>query len=103
MVTSVEIDSQKKKKTSVEIMGVHLYATVRAFLSRRTNAINATPSVPLCLSSIPFWDVLKYCPVSKNKSHYYTNVPIIPILIYLFNFLTNLFKGSFGNLYFFKR
>ena len=31
----------KKKKTSVEIMGVHLYATVRAFLSRRTNAINA--------------------------------------------------------------
>ena len=28
-----------------------------------------TPSVPLCLSSIPFWDVPKYCPVSKNKSH----------------------------------
>ena len=28
-----------------------------------------TPSVPLCLSSILFWDVPKYCPVSKNKSH----------------------------------
>ena len=28
-----------------------------------------TPSVPLCLSSIPFWDVPKYCPISKNKSH----------------------------------
>ena len=28
-----------------------------------------TLSVPLCLSSIPFWNVPKYCPVSKNKSH----------------------------------
>ena len=28
-----------------------------------------TPSVPLCLSFIPFWDVPKYCHVSKNKSH----------------------------------
>ena len=28
-----------------------------------------TPSVPLFLSSIPFWDVSKYCPISKNKSH----------------------------------
>ena len=28
-----------------------------------------TPSVPVCLSSIPFWDVLKYCPVSKNKNY----------------------------------
>ena len=28
-----------------------------------------TPSVPLNLSSIPFWDVPKYCPVSKIKSH----------------------------------
>ena len=28
-----------------------------------------TPFVLLCLSSIPFWDVPKYCPVSKNKSH----------------------------------
>ena len=27
------------------------------------------PSVPLCLSSILFSDVPKYCPVSKNKSH----------------------------------
>ena len=31
--------------------------------------IRDTLSVPLCLSSIPFWDVPKYCPVSKNKSH----------------------------------
>ena len=30
---------------------------------------NNTPSVPLCLSSIPFLDVPKYCPVSKNKSY----------------------------------
>ena len=28
-----------------------------------------TPSVPLCLSSILFWEVPKYCHVSKNKSH----------------------------------
>ena len=28
-----------------------------------------TPSVPLCLSSIPFWNVPKYCPVSKIKSY----------------------------------
>ena len=38
-----------------------------------------TPSVPLCLSSIPFQDVPKYCPVSKNKSYQFTNVPIIPL------------------------
>ena len=31
--------------------------------------IITTSSVPLFLSSILFWDVLKYCPVSKNKSH----------------------------------
>ena len=28
-----------------------------------------TPFVPLCLSSILFWDVSKHCPISKNKSH----------------------------------
>ena len=28
-----------------------------------------TPSAPLCLSSILFWEVPKYCHVSKNKSH----------------------------------
>ena len=43
---------------------------------------NITPSIPLFLSSISFWDVSKYCPVSKNKSHKFTNVPIIPLLIY---------------------
>ena len=31
--------------------------------------LHCTPSVPLCLSSIPFWDVPNYCPVSKNKSY----------------------------------
>ena len=31
--------------------------------------IKFTPSVPVCLSSILFWNVPKYCPVSKNKSH----------------------------------
>ena len=35
--------------------------------------------VPLCLSSILFWEVSKYCSVSKNKSQWFTNVPIIPI------------------------
>ena len=30
---------------------------------------NSTPSVPFFLSSIPFWDVPKYYPVSKNKNH----------------------------------
>ena len=29
--------------------------------------LNYTPSVQLCLSSIPFWDVSKYCSVFKNK------------------------------------
>ena len=28
-----------------------------------------TPSVPFFLSSISFWDVPKYYPISKNKSH----------------------------------
>ena len=28
-----------------------------------------TPSISLFLFSIPFWDVPKYCPISKNKSH----------------------------------
>ena len=45
-----------------------------------------TPSVPVCLSSIPFWDIPKYCPVSKNKSYLLTNVPIIPLL-YFQNYL----------------
>ena len=31
--------------------------------------IITTPSVLLFLSFILFWDVPKYCPVSKNKSH----------------------------------
>ena len=31
--------------------------------------IITTLSVPFFLSSIPFWDVPKYYPVSKNKSH----------------------------------
>ena len=31
--------------------------------------IITTSSVPLFLSSIPIWDVSKYCPVSKNKSY----------------------------------
>ena len=26
-----------------------------------------TTSVPVCLFSTPFWDVSKYCHVSKNK------------------------------------
>ena len=29
----------------------------------------STIFVPFCLSAIPFWDVPKYCSVSKNKSH----------------------------------
>ena len=33
------------------------------------NQLSSTTSVPLCLSSIPFWDVPKYCIVSKNKSN----------------------------------
>ena len=28
-----------------------------------------TPSIPVYLSSIPFWDVPKYCSISKNKSY----------------------------------
>ena len=28
-----------------------------------------TPSILVCLSSIPFWDVPKYCHVSTNKNY----------------------------------
>ena len=68
--------------------------TNKTILFYYNNIMTNTPSVPLCLSFIPFWDVPKYCPVFKNKSHYYTpmcvrvcykiftNVPIIPLLIY---------------------
>ena len=35
----------------------------------RLFSIPHTPSVPLFLSSIPFGDVPKYCPIFKNKSH----------------------------------
>ena len=28
-----------------------------------------TPSIPVCLFSIPFWNVPKYCPVFKSKSY----------------------------------
>ena len=61
------------------------------------NQLINTPSVPLCLSSIPFLDVLKYCPISKNKSYQFTNVSIIPLLYfqnYLKRKLTNIFKKS---------
>ena len=34
---------------------------------RDNNIFLYTPFVPVCLFSIPFWDVPKYCPVSKNK------------------------------------
>ena len=42
-----------------------LYGSICSLMS----LIAITPSVPLCLSFILFWDVPKYCPVSKNKSH----------------------------------
>ena len=31
--------------------------------------LSITPSISAYLSSIPFWDVPKYCPISKNKSY----------------------------------
>ena len=31
--------------------------------------LNTTSSIPVCLSFILFWNVPKYCPVSKNRSH----------------------------------
>ena len=37
-------------------------------MGKQTN-LSLTPFVLVCLSSIIFWDVPKYCPVSKNKSH----------------------------------
>ena len=39
---------------------VHIYSTRRIF---------NTPSILLFLLSIPFWDVSKYCLISKNKNH----------------------------------
>ena len=55
-----------------------------------------TPFVLVCLSSISFWDIPKYCPVSKNKSYSLTNVPIIPLL-YFQNYLR---KKKLTNIFF---
>ena len=57
----------------------------------------------VCLFSIPFWDVPKYCHVSKNKNNLFTNIPIIPLLYfqnYLKRKLTNILKNqsNWGNL-----
>ena len=58
-----------------------------------------TTSVPICLSSIPFWDVPKYCPIFKNKNDKFTNIPII-LLLYFQNYLkrklTNILKNQFN-------
>ena len=59
--------------------------------------INCT-SVTVCLSSIPLWNVSKYCPISKNKNYYFTTVSIIPLL-YFQNYskrkITNILKNQF--------
>ena len=55
-----------------------------------------TPSVPICLSFIPFWDIQKYCLISKNRSHWLTNVLIIPLL-----YFQNYLKRKLTNIFFF--
>ena len=47
----------------------HYLCSLECWLPYNSCELIYTPSVPLCLSSIPFWDVPKYCPVSKNKSN----------------------------------
>ena len=65
---------------------------------QRFEPLKNTPSVLVCLSSIPFWDVSKYCPVFKNKNDQFTNIPII-LLLYFQNYylkrqITNILKKS---------
>ena len=59
--------------------------------------MTCTPSVLIYLSSIPFWDVLKYCPASKNKSNSFNNFSIISLLYfqnYLKRKVTNILKNQ---------
>ena len=42
---------------------------LRDMLTKASIGLKTTTSVPVCLSSIPFWDVPKYCSVSKNKNY----------------------------------
>ena len=58
--------------------------------------MTCTPSVPIYLSFIPFWDVLKYCLASKNKSNSYTNFSIIPLL-YIQNYLKRKVNNNLKN------
>ena len=55
-----------KKFSKTNLLMYALNQTLNKLIKKKKKT---TPSVPLCLSSIPFWDVPKYCPVSKNKSH----------------------------------
>ena len=61
---------QKKKKnpktspTNNVVISSNLNLPLKLFFYLKN-----TPSVPLCLSSILFWNIPKYCPVSKNKNH----------------------------------
>ena len=71
-------------KSSIPKGHINDYKKAQKTISMTSNIIpirqkETTTSVPLCLSSIPFWNVPKYSPVSKNKSHKFTNVPIIPL------------------------
>ena len=57
---------EKKNDNDVDADVVQLeYSNNKGY----TLAFRCTPSVPICFFSIPFWDVPKYCLVSKNKSH----------------------------------
>ena len=53
---------------------------------QRFEPLKNTSSVLVCLSSISFWDVLKYCPVFKDKNDQFINIPII-LLLYFQNYL----------------
>ena len=62
-------NSFKSSKFQIYLIQLFMGTTNKTILFYYNNIITNTPSVPLCLSFIQFWDVPKYCSVSKNKNY----------------------------------